>query len=250
MTSEYIKIHDLNSLYEPTNLSGYCPISVKEEQNQPQRNTFPRTNSQIFLSKKNVFGMVYYMTSLNLKNRTNPLVPANKYLYKYLSELQKKIPTMMIKWADEQYINKFEYAADDFIMTLKFLNKKFIINHSHLYDRENRSDLNVFHTTGRVTDECNNEFMKKYDTMLAADHHTVDTWQPLNIFTSDDKNRYGNKIPVWQRSMNTRQLDRSNDGLHSAYSDRASLNNQTRGYNMDNIIKGSTSYENYYYENM
>ena len=50
--------------------------------------------------------------------------------------------------------------------------------------------------------------------------------------------------------MNTRQLDRSNDGLHSAYSDRASLNNQTHGYNMDNIIKGSTSYENYYYENM
>jgi hypothetical protein len=250
MTSTYIKIHDLNSCYEPTNLPGYCPISVKEEQNKPQENTFPHTNSQIFLSKKNVFGMVYYMTSLTLKNRTNPLVPANKHLNTFLTKLQKKIPDMMITWSKEQNINEFKYSADDFMTTLKFLNKKFIRDHSHLYDRANRSDSNVFHTTGRITDECNNQFMKQYDTMLADDYHTVDTWQPLNIFTDNKQNRYCNKIPIWQRSMNTRQLDKSNDGLHSSYSDRASLDNQNRGYNMDNIIKGSTSYENYYYENM
>jgi hypothetical protein len=241
MTTEYIKIHDVNTFHKSANVSDYCTISVKEERNQPKKNTFPSTNRQIFLSEKNVFGVVYYMISLTLKNRTNA---ENNHFNKYLLKLQKLIPDMMINWANKQNINKFTHASDDFIMTLKFLNKKFIITHSHLYHIENNSDLNVFHTTGRITDVCNNEFMKKYDKMLAADYHTVDTWQPLNIFIDNTQNRYNNKIPVWQRSMNTRQLDKSNDGLHSAYSDRASLNTQTRGYNMDNIIKGSTSYEN------
>jgi hypothetical protein len=248
--AEYIKIHDLNSLYEPINNREYCSISVKEEKNKPKRNSFPRTNSQIFLSKKNVYGMVYYMTALNLKNRTNPLIPANNKLNKYLEQLQEKIPSMMLKWANENNINEFEYTSDDIITTLKFINKKFIMNHGCLYDRSNKSDINVFHTTGRITDECNNQFMKQYDNMFASDHHTVDTWQPLDIFTYDKKNRYSNKIPIWQKSMNTRQYDKSNDGLKTADPDRASLDTQTRGYNMENIIKGSTSYENYYYENM
>lgn len=246
----YIQIHELNSKYQPTNPPGYCPISVKQERNQPQHETFPRTNKEIFLSSKNVYSMVYFLTALNLKNRTNPLVKANKNLDEHLKKLQKKIPKMMVEWANEQKINDFEYLTNDIIQTLHFLNKKFLINYGHLYDRANRSDLNVFHTVGRITDECNNQFTKKYDEMLAADYSTVDTWQPLDIFTYNKRNRYCNKIPVWQRSMNIRQLDRSNDGLHAALPKRASLDNQIHGYDMSNIIKGSTYYDNYYYENL
>jgi hypothetical protein len=246
----YIKIHDLNSVYEPLNTHDYCPISVKEEVNKPQSNTYPQTNKQIFLSKKNVFSMVYYITSLALKNKTNPLDDSNKQIDKYLNKLQYKIPEMMIKWSNEQTINEFADLNNNIIITVQFLNKKFIINHSHLYDRPNKSDLNVFHTVGRVTDECNNQYKKKYDEMLAPDYSTIDTWQPLNIYTYDKAHRYGNKIPIWQKSMNTRHFDKENDGLQAAYSDRASLNNQIRGYDMSNIKKGSTYYENYYYENM
>ena len=50
--------------------------------------------------------------------------------------------------------------------------------------------------------------------------------------------------------MNTRHYDRCNDGLHTAYSSRASLNNQIRGYDMKEIYKGCENYENYYYENL
>jgi hypothetical protein len=250
MESKYIKIHDLNSLYEPINNREYCSISVKEEKNKPKGNTFPRTNSQIFLSKKNIYGMMYYITALNLKNRTNTNIPKNSNLNKFNKQLQKKIPNIMINWTNKYNINEFEYISDDIIMTLKFLNKKFISDYYNLINKSTKSDLNVFHTTGLITDECNNQYMKQYDNMFAEDHHTVDTWQPLDIFTYNKKNRYSNKIPIWQKSMNTRHLDKSNDGLHTADSDRASINTQTRGYNMDNIIKGSTSYENYYYENM
>ena len=50
--------------------------------------------------------------------------------------------------------------------------------------------------------------------------------------------------------MNTRHHDRCNDGLRDAIPERASLNNKIHGYDMSNIIKGSTYYENPSYENV
>ena len=50
--------------------------------------------------------------------------------------------------------------------------------------------------------------------------------------------------------MNIRQYDKSNDGLSTANPDRASLDVFQRGYDMSNQIKESTSYENYFYENI
>jgi hypothetical protein len=247
---EHIAIHDVNSRVQRTRASGFCPISVKSMKNKPQGTVFPRTNRQIFLSKKNVYSMIYYIVSLNLKNRTNPLWKPNIGLKKQLDAMQKEIPIMMVDWADQQGIDDFEDLNDNILVTLEFLNKKFIINHSRMYDRAGRSDLNVFHTLGRVTDSGNKEYMKHYDEMLATDYHTLDLWQPLKIDTYDKANRYCNKFPVWQTSMNIRELDRSNDGLHAAESKRASLNNQVHGYDMSNIVKGSTFYDNYYYENI
>ena len=58
------------------------------------------------------------------------------------------------------------------------------------------------------------------------------------------------KIPMWQKSMNIRQYDKGNDGLHASNPYRASLDMQVRGYNMSNIIKGSEFYENYHYEHI
>lgn len=240
MTSSYIKLHKLNSTEQTLDMPGYCPISVKAEKNKPETNNFPLTNKQIFLSERNVTDMIYYIVSLNIKNLT-------KYP---LDKLKKITPIYMVKWAEDQSINDFEYLTNDIILTLEFLNKKFLINHSMLYDRAGVNSLNVFQNTGRVTDKCNRESNKKYDEMLAADYHTLDLWQPFEVFTYDKAQRYCNKIPIWQSSMNTRELDRSNDGLHAALPERASLNNQIHGYDMDNIIKGSEYYKNYYYENI
>ena len=50
--------------------------------------------------------------------------------------------------------------------------------------------------------------------------------------------------------MNIRQYDVANDGLHTATPERASLDTQIHGYDMSNIVKGSTNYENYYFEHI
>ena len=238
--NEYIQLHELNSTEETLNMPGYCPISIKAKKNRPEPDQFPETNRQIFLSKKNIYNMTYYIVSLTIKN-----------LIKYpVDELQKIIPSRMLDWADDQNIDDFEYLTDNILQTLDFLNKKFLINHSYLYDRANAKSLNVFRNTGRVTDKCNRESDKKFDEMLAADYHTLDLWQPSETSIYNKAQRYCNKIPVWQSSMNTRTLDRSNDGLHTALPERASLDNQIHGYDMSNIIKGSTYYDNHYYENI
>jgi hypothetical protein len=238
--NEYIRLHELNSTKDDLVMPGYCPISVKAEKNRPGPNKFPKTNREIFLSKKNIYNMTYYIVSLNIKNLTKCPV----------DELQKITPSYMVKWADDQNIDDFEYLTDDILLTLDFLNKRFLIKHSDLYDGANAKSLNVFRNTGRITDKCNRESDKKFDEMLAADYHTLDLWQPFEAFTYNKKQRYSNKIPVWQSSMNTRTLDRSNDGLHAALPERASLDNQIHGYDMSNIIKGSEYYNNYYYENI
>jgi hypothetical protein len=239
MDNEYITLHELNSTKQRINMPGYCPISVKDEINKPE--PFVNiTNGDAFLSKKNIHSMVYYVTSLNEKNKTG----------KSPDKFKKEIPVLMKKWAKKEKINDFEDLNDNILLTLEFLNKKFLINYGCLYDRPGVKAINVFHNKAIVTDACNKQTRKKYDEMLASDYHTLDLWQPNEVFTYDKRNRYCNKIPIWQKSMNTRNLDLSNDGLHDAKADRASLDNQIHGYNMENIIKGSTYYENYYYENL
>lgn len=240
LSAEYIQLNDLNSDVKPLHMPGYCPISVKELKNKPEPNDYPVTNREMFLSPKNIYNMIYYIMSLNVKHRTKTNLP----------ELQQKIPSYMVKWANEQDIDDFECLHDNILLTLDFLNKKFLINYSCLYDRADSNSLNVFQITGKVTDKCNRQSNKKYDEMLASDYHTLDLWQPFEEFTYDKRNRYCNKIPVWQKSMQIREYDRSNDGLHAAIPERASLDNQIHGYDMDNIIRGSLYYENYYYEHV
>lgn len=242
MSREYIELHDVNSKIGKLNTPTHCPISVKDEMNKPSYNDFDNmTNTQIFLSNKNIYYMIYSMVSLNRANRTNI----------DLDKLQDRIPKLMAEWAIKNKIDNATYVTGDIIQNLGFLNKKFLINHGSLYDRAGLNTLNVFKIEDTVTDRCNRESTKKYDEMLADDYHTLNLWNDdsNDIYVYNQSSRYCNKFPVWQTSMNTRQYDLSNDGLHAAKPERASLNNQTHGYDMSNIIKGSTNYENYYYEN-
>jgi hypothetical protein len=224
-----IKLH-----VDSTFTSGYCPISNKEKMNPPATNYLDNlSNIDIFLSKKNIHYMTYYLVSMNKANMTgvNP------------SDLAPLVPNMMIEWAKKNNIGDSEYIYDNILLTLEFLNKKFIINHA--YDKNDKSNINVFRGSGVVTiDSCGNEETKKYSEMTADNYKNIDVWQDRQEYTYDKRNRYGNSIPIWQRSMNIRHYDHESDGLHTSNPDRASLDNQVRGYNMDNIIKGSDFYQN------
>ena len=238
-----IKLHEFN-LNSNFNISrgrrDYCPISKKDAMNPPVLNYLDTlSNNDIFLSPKNVHYMTYFLISLNVKNKTG--AP--------LFDLAKQVPQMMKEWAEKENLNDFEYIYDDILLVLAFLNEKFLVNNACIYDRANLLTRNVFRINDRVTDRCGNQSLKPYDQMLASDYHTLDLWETQHEYTYDKRNRYGNKIPVWQSSMNIRQYDKSNDGLSTANPDRASLDVFQRGYDMSNQIKGSTSYENYFYEN-
>ena len=243
MSREFIQLEDVNSQIDALHMPEYCPISVKDEMNKPAYNDFDdMTNTQLFLSNKNIYYMLYAMVSLNRVNKTN--IDTNK--------LQTRIPKLMAEWAIKHKIDNATYVTGDIMQNLGFLNKKFLINYGSLYDRAGYHALNVFQLEDTVTDRCGRTSIKKYDEMLVADYHTLNLWDDdsNHIYAYNQASRYCNKIPVWQKSMNTRHYDLSNDGLRAAVPERASLDNQTRGYDMSNIIKGSTSYENYYYENL
>lgn len=242
ITRKEIQLHDVDSHIGTPSVSGYCPISVKNEINPPDVNYLDNmSNADIFLSKKNMMYMIYYLIAMNNKNMTG----------NNTSNFHTLVPQMMKDWAEHQRLNDFEYVYDNIILRLKFLNEKFLVNHANVYDKANLSSLNVFRVKDKVTvDACGNQALKKYNEMSADDYKNIDVWQSEQLYTYDKRNRYGNKFPVWQYSMNTRHYDLSNDGLHTSNPDRASLNNISRGYNMENIIKGSDFYNYPSYENL
>jgi len=224
-------------------VSGYCPISVKDEMNMPSVNYLGElTNSEIFLSKKNIHYMTYHIIALSNMNKTGADT----------TKLAKTIPNMMIEWARKEDLNDFEYIYPNVLLILGFLNEKFLGSHSSIYDRVDLTARNVFRIKDRVTvDACGNQELKRYEEMTAADYQNIDVYQDQQTYTYDALNRYKNKFPIWQYSMSSRPYDLSNDGLHTSNPDRASLDMQVRGYDMSNIIKGSNNYEtNPYYEHI
>lgn len=235
---ERIKLHHVNSIAEPIHLSDYCPISVKGEKNSPIKNPYDdMSNSKLFLSNKNIYNTVYYVVALG-----------NSYKSRISKEVQRSIPDLMRKWAKNENIDDWEDLTNDATITLEFLNKKFLRAHNALFNEKN-AGTNKFRVQDKITDKCGRTFTKKYDEMTAADYHTIDVWQEEETSRYNKNFRYNNTIPSWQRTMNIRHYDLSNDGLAAADSERASLDNQIHGYDMVNIIKGSTNYENYYYNN-
>ena len=240
ITEDDIKLHRLKSNVGSTYQSGYCPISNKEKINPPDDNYLDElSNTDIFLSKKNVHYMTYFLIAMNKRNMTGTK-PA---------ELAPLIPSMMIQWANTQNLNDFEYVYNDILLRLSFLNKKFITNHACVYDKSNKASMNVFRVMDTVTvDACGNEETKKYSEMTADDYRNMDVWQSNQEYTYNKRNRYNNAIPMWQKSMNIRHYEMESDGLHTSNPDRSSLDSQLRGYNMNNQIKGSEFYKNYYYD--
>jgi hypothetical protein len=237
-----IRLCDVNNKSAQSKpLPEYAPVSVKDEMNKPTYNALDcRSNSQLFLSDRNIYGMNQYVVKLNIDNmtRANP------------DKLKKLVPVRMIKWAEKTNINDYEDIFNDTMATLRYLNEKFLTDNGDLYDIDGCHALNVFQNMGRVTDKCGKPSIKKYDEMLATDYHTIDLWRPQTTTQENNKFRYDNAIPMWQKSMNRRHYSRANDGLHDAIPERASLDTQLRGYDMSNIKKGAEYYENHFYENL
>lgn len=228
MSNEYIELYDIDDDYTINSVKDYKNITLDNYLDYV-------TNMQIFLSNKNINYIILKAVSLNKKNK-------NPYKLKKLIQI---MPNFMYVWAKDKKINNMSYINNDIVQTLSFLNNQFLLDNSMLYNSSNGYfSINVYKTNDTVTDRCGIPSVKKYDKMLASEFHTLNLWNEDNkTFTHDSINRYDNKIPYWQKSMNTRHYDKSNDGFHDDIPERSSLNTQNNGYDMTNIIKGSTIYD-------
>jgi hypothetical protein len=187
------------------------------------------SNSDIFLSKKNIQYMTYYILSMNKKNMTK----SDPYYLRLL------VPKLMAEWNSDKNLNDYEYIYDDILLRLAFINKQFIKEYDWIYTRTNKLDINVFRESKTITvDAYGNEETKKYSDMNAKDYANMDVWKSNQEYTYDKRQRYNNKIPIWQRSMNIRHYEKESEGFHTLDPHRASLNTQLRGYNMTNYING------------
>ena len=67
------------------------------------------------------------------------------------------------------------------------------------------------------------------------DYHELNYWNNNPVYTDNSKYRYNNKIPIYQKSMQTRHYDRDNEGLRG----RGSLiNDRSRKYDLTEIEEG------------
>jgi hypothetical protein len=80
---------------------------------------------------------------------------------------------------------------------------------------------------------------------LLYDIKELNVWRQYDINNDKSKYRYNNTIPFWQRSMNIRHADRSNEGFregNDAY--RSSLDNPVYAYDMRRVKDLMNRYQN------
>lgn len=102
----------------------------------------------------------------------------------------------------------------------------------------------AYSTTGSINEFENNVRDVKNSNLLADDIKSVNVWRRYDINTDRSKYRYQNTIPFWQYTMNTRHLDRSNQGLREGNdSYRSSLDNPIYAYDMRNVKELTSRYQ-------
>ncbi len=202
-------------------------LSVKESNN---RLTINNRNSNLaeFLCVENQRFLTKKIYSLHKMNNG-----AYKYLY-----FKIKIPSRVKQWIKYNDINNFNGVIFGGINTLEFINKKFISDNYDLYtfnDNFSPLEANVYKNKLKFAIPTANETQyqiieKKPGELLAHDYGNLDLWEKQTTEITSDHQRYRNKIPFWQRTMNNRHYDRGNQGFHHADPNRASLNVDVYGY--------------------
>lgn len=202
-------------------------LSSKEKSNKPTT-IYDKSPTDIFMSEENIRKVIKEVFLLHQSN-------GGKLHYLYFRRI---LPNIMYKWVN---CNKIPTSLN--IDIIEYLNKLFIKRHDNLYtfktnsrvdDEQPLIDTNVYRvgTTLGITTEDDQimSVRKKGKELMASDYQLIDVWKEQTTEISSASSRNGNKIPVWQRSMNTRNYDRSGEGYASIDSSEASWDNHSRGY--------------------
>lgn len=199
-----------------------------KEQNNVATKIYEKSSLDVFMSNKN---------KLLLTKEIYLLHKGNNGILDYLY-FKNVVESAMIEWISNMLaMNDCDTRSMDILV---FLNKTFIKTHGYLYEYKSRDkievlvDTNVYRSEasiGYCDDDDNIQIQqKKYKDLLASEYGSIDVWKEQSVeMTPDSRARYGIKVPFYQRTMQIRHYDRSNEG-YSTTADRASLNNFVSGY--------------------
>jgi hypothetical protein len=216
---------------------------------------------ELFMSKNNQSYLSSQMYSMNKKNGGKSS----------LDKFQKLIPLLMNKYnkefpvKNEVYIDDTETTVNqlgldmyrsnlgynaiskrqNWLELFRVVNNKFI-NWSKKYLKWNMYvPFREKSLTGNINEFENNIREIRNSNLLADDIKELNVWRQYDINNDKSKYRYNNTIPFWQRSMNIRHADRSNEGFregNDAY--RSSLDNPVYAYDMRRVKDLMGRYQN------
>jgi len=195
-------------------------------------------NKATIIYEKNIYDQ--FLTNNNLTVLAKSIYLLHKSNHGLLGYLYFKtvLPNKMYNWI---YSVKIPMQSNTMDM-ITYLNKLFIKHSNELYDYKSNEnvdllvDTNVYRSEvtlgiGSLEDDSNIQITsKKYKDLLASDYGQIDVWAEQSVEVTPTNNRRDNRIPVWQRSMQKRHYDRSNEGYHEIDPMRSSLNVNTSGY--------------------
>lgn len=210
-------------------MSNIYSLSVKEINNRPTQ-ICRKDELSMFMSKTN---------QINVTKQIYLLHKSNHGVLGYL-HFKMNVPNRMYFWISNKNLNN-DPNVDKFIDIVAFLNKMFIKDNSDLYEfksaeNDDLLDKNVYKSQAmfglHLDDGSIISYSKDYQNLTAEDIRNLDVWTPQTVEVSNINKRYKNEVPVWQKSMNTRNYSRDNEGLRTT-SNRASLNTIISGYGDD-----------------
>lgn len=190
--------------------------------------SFMSLENQIFLTKK-IYSLhkEFALSNLSILKKT--------YLY-----FRAVVPDTMKEWVSGQNTGALVSGVNA-VDKIHYLNTLFVKENEALYRPLSPNQNNMPVVDNNVYKQCatirTREGLKTvpYEYMGVEDMKNLDVWSKTTVDTNSSKYRYNNTIPIWQKSMNTRHYDRSNEGFHHSNSTRASLGAPIYGYNMSAI---------------
>ncbi len=160
-------------------------------------------------------------------------------------KLYEIVPKLMAEFNNNKNLNNYELVEmqatnqKNWSSILKAINYDFI---KFCYKYFKWNTFNPFREYAQVGDNDHRRY-KRFQDLMPDDYCTLDLWREQFIQIDNSRFRDNNAIPEYRASIHTRNYDTSNEGLREGNSDRASLENFQRGFDMRTIYKMIDNYK-------
>jgi hypothetical protein len=187
------------------------------------------------------------------KSQSNIIYMSNK-LYKVyrqnggrstIEKIRSLISKLAYDFSIKNNLNSYQVSEigatgiNNWVESLKTINNQFTKHCYNWFKWNNFVPTREWVEVGPINDRK----QVRFNEIQAPDKQTIDVWEKQEIQLINSHFRHNNKIPFWQKTMNTRHYDRGNEGLQENDSDRSSLDTPIYGYNMKPIYSAMNKWQ-------